>query len=854
FSARPLKDEAESAALGTLMLTPFWKEETADIEAAMHDYVRHFVIICGADETLRKNIEAKMDRVTCLAVQPGEKEISERFQTCAVRVFEEIRRIIAEKSGDSVLIQVVISGEKEYRLFAGLSGLLKTVRLENPKLICQLIETEPGDDPDTIAGRLRENSLSLGDHHIRYQDGRRRVFRLAQAEISENAEIPWKDGGVYLITGGAGGLGLVFAGDIADKVRKPVIILTGCSLPDRDRQIRIEDMKDSGARIEYRQADVTRKEETDRLIRGITEEFGTLDGIIHSAGVIRDSFILKKNKDEFREVLAPKVKGLVNLDEASREIALDFLIMFSSSAGVTGNAGQADYACANAFMDAYAVHRNGLTAEKQRHGRTLAINWPLWKEGGMQVDKESEKMMKQRTGMIPMNRQTGIRALYRGLASGEPQVMVAEGSLSQMKQKLLSAPGSALRRPEKTSQEMMTDTDNLPDNVQTVLIRAVSELLGVRTEDIDADAELSEFGFDSISLTEFANILNEKYKLELIPTIFFEYPTISSFAQYLAEEHRSVFAERFSLRTEAEHPVQVRKDKGKEIPSLKKRGFRSMKMMAVSASEDSEKSVSERAYPQVGGRRFAKQVSPWRYPRGALHPAFPRGAWERGQEATPPTCGYTRVSEPVAIVGMSGRFPMAEDLNKFWQNLAEGRDCITEIPEERWNWRAYYGDPATEANRTNIRWGGFIEGVDEFDPLFFGISPREAELMDPQQRLLMIYAWKALEDAGYSVQTLSGTRTAIFVGTGASGYNELASRAGVAVEGYSSTGAVPSVGPNRMSYFLNIHGPSEPVETACSSSLIAMHRAATALESGACDMAVAGGVNTIVNPDLHISF
>src|SRR5215467_4366529 len=133
---------------------------------------------------------------------------------------------------------------------------------------------------------------------------------------------------------------------------------------------------------------------------------------------------------------------------------------------------------------------------------------------------------------------------------------------------------------------------------------------------------------------------------------------------------------------------------------------------------------------------------------------------------------------------MSGRFPQAEDVDEFWKNLLAGKDCITEIPKQRWAWEAIYGDPRQQVNKTNIKWGGFISGVEEFDPLFFGISPREAELMDPQQRLLMIYVWKAIEDAGYAASSLSGTNTALFVGTRSSGYSERVSRA--AIEGYFS--------------------------------------------------------------------
>ena len=211
-------------------------------------------------------------------------------------------------------------------------------------------------------------------------------------------------------------------------------------------------------------------------------------------------------------------------------------------------------------------------------------------------------------------------------------------------------------------------------------------------------------------------------------------------------------------------------------------------------------------------------------------------------------------NDDVAIVGMSGQFPRARDINEFWQNLVEGKDCISEIPSDRWDWQAYYGNPHKETNKTNIKWGGFIDGVGDFDPLFFGISPREAELMDPQQRLLMIHVWKTIEDAGYSPSALSGTKTAIFVGTAGSGYSGLISQENTPIEGYSSTGIVPSVGPNRMSFFLNLHGPSEPIETACSSSLIALHRAVVSIKNGDCDMAIAGGVNTILAPEVYISF
>ena len=208
----------------------------------------------------------------------------------------------------------------------------------------------------------------------------------------------------------------------------------------------------------------------------------------------------------------------------------------------------------------------------------------------------------------------------------------------------------------------------------------------------------------------------------------------------------------------------------------------------------------------------------------------------------------------VAIVGMSGQFPGATDLEGFWDNLVARKDVITEIPPDRWDWKSIFGDPRREPGKTNVRWGGFIDDVSTFDPLFFRISPREAEAMDPQQRLLMMYVWRAIEDAGYRPSSLEGSNTGLFVGTGSTAYGTRAPGDPGPSEGYGSTGSIPSIGPNRMSHFLDWHGPSEPVETTCSSSLVAIHRAVSALRAGECDLAIAGGINTIVSPDDHIGF
>jgi acyl transferase domain-containing protein len=152
------------------------------------------------------------------------------------------------------------------------------------------------------------------------------------------------------------------------------------------------------------------------------------------------------------------------------------------------------------------------------------------------------------------------------------------------------------------------------------------------------------------------------------------------------------------------------------------------------------------------------------------------------------------------------------------------------------------------------RWGGFLGNVDKFDPHFFGISPREATRMDPQQRLLLEVTWEALEDAGINPDDLAGSRTGVFVGISSYDYSRLQFSSPYIVDAYAGTGNAHSVAANRLSYVLDLQGPSMAIDTACSSSLVAVHQAIRSLRSGETDMALAGGVNLLLSPELTIAF
>ncbi|MDR3478494.1 MAG: beta-ketoacyl synthase N-terminal-like domain-containing protein [Gammaproteobacteria bacterium] len=208
--------------------------------------------------------------------------------------------------------------------------------------------------------------------------------------------------------------------------------------------------------------------------------------------------------------------------------------------------------------------------------------------------------------------------------------------------------------------------------------------------------------------------------------------------------------------------------------------------------------------------------------------------------------------KPIAVIGMSGIFPGASNVEAFWQNLVEGIDAISEIPQDRWNWKQYEGDPQVEANKTNIRWGGFVDDISQFDATFFNISPREAEMIDPQQRLFLQTALAAIEDAGITTTALAKVKTGLFVGAFSNDYAELLHQNGI-TDAYTTTGLIHSILANRVSYLLNLRGPSEAIDTACSSSLVALHHAVQAIQSGDCDVAIVGGVNALVTPSSYLS-
>ncbi|WP_198520502.1 SDR family NAD(P)-dependent oxidoreductase [Kitasatospora sp. CB02891] len=675
-------------------------------------------------------------------------------------------------------------------LDCAVGGTLRTLALEHSRFRGVRLALPGGRPGPEHADRIVEELLNAraGAQDVDHRDGVRRVKELRpfEPQATGTGGFALRDGGTYLITGGAGAIGLHFARFFAGLDRAATVVLAGRSAVD-DRIV--EELSGTRTRVVYRRADLRDPEETSALVAGLTAEFGPLHGVIHSAGVSRDARAVRKTPEEVAAVLGPKVAGTVHLDRATAGQPLDFFVLFSSMSAEAGNPGQADYAYANAFLDAFAARRARLVTAGDRSGTTLAVCWPLWEDGGMTVDDATRELFARKWDMVPLSTEAALAAFVCALAAGEPCCAVVEGLSTGQPEAATAAPAPVA---VAAAPEPVAGDPEVRESTERRVRLMAAEFLLVDESDVDPRAELLELGFDSITLTELVNKVNEQFGLDLLPTVLFECPDIASFTDYLVEHHRA-------------------------------------ELSAGQASPEPAPQPQPEPEPVVV-RVAATAVEPESEPESESEPTA------------------AAADRPVAVIGMAGVFPGSADVDAFWAHLVAGDDLVRPVPDDQ-DRAALLADPVARGMR-----GGFLDAVSAFDARLFGISPNEAALMDPQQRLFLQAVWRSIEDAGYRPSGLAGSRTGIFAGVATHDYDDLLKERGVASEAHAATGIAHSVLPNRVSHLLDLHGPSEAVDTACSSSLVALHRAVRSLREGECELAVAGGVNAILSPGLLRSF
>ncbi|MGP6087640.1 SDR family NAD(P)-dependent oxidoreductase [Antarctobacter jejuensis] len=867
-----------AARTQTHLLRPCWRAAGPGVPLSL---TRHVVFDLTA-----KGLEAAETPVEAHVLRFAPDEAQDALLTVLRALRDQVTALPRSKQGAGAAIQVLVD-DADAPLSRALAGALRSLRIEWPALTAQVVAF----GTHATSSRLRDALAQGGESLVR--EGAE-LFCLGVEElIADRQTCPWHDDGIYLLSGGAGGLGRILAHDIAARANNPTVVLLGRSLASPDTEDLLAALEALGAKAEYHAVDVTRHEQVSACVSDVTRRLGPLTGVIHAAGIALDAWLTDKSDDVMAQVLEPKIAGARALDLATRNAPLELFLCASSIAAVFGNQGQVDYALANGWLDGFAATRNALQREGKRAGRAVSVNWPLWRDGGMRVDPATERQLRTRFGVVPMPTRDGLAALDQAWASGLDQVVVLHGESEKLRQWVqfdgtepTASPAPPLSAAPPPAATAIPRTGPNQEAVTAELSAIVADLSSISVGDIDPEADFAEYGLDSIRMTELAAQVSEAFGVTLSPTALFEFPTVEALARHTAQLAASLRPKvEVSPEPVARPVVQPGAGIVEELTAMVA-DLVKLPISDIDPSEElSEYALDSIAFTELAGQvsaRYGIDVSPAAFyalptleaisvhiASETLQPAVPGPSNDVTPEPTQSV--YAKESTPTpqphltakpkgaategfAIIGMTGAFPGAPDLERFWQNLVEGRDVISRPPAARWDWQAIDGDPRVEQGRCNVHWGGFMEGLDRFDPEFFGISAGEAEVMDPQQRLLMTHVWRVLESSGYAPRSLSGSRTGLFVGMSASSYSGMVAKAGRDIDPRWVTGNVASVGPNRISHLLDLQGPSEPVETACSSSLVALHRGLESLRSGESDMVIAGGVNIMPDETLHVAF
>ncbi|WP_183091492.1 type I polyketide synthase [Streptomyces radicis] len=671
---------------------------------------------------------------------------------------------------------------------AAVWGLIRSAQSEHPDRFTLLdLDGSRASREALVAG------LATGESQLAVREGRFLVPRLAGLGEGAPPAAPFDARRTVLVTGGTGALGALLARHLVTRRGVRRLLLTSRRGPEAAGTL-VDELTALGADVTVAACDVADPDALAALLASLPDEH-PLGAVVHCAGVLDDGVVTALAPERLDAVLRPKADGAWNLHRATRDADLDAFVLFSSAVGTLGSPGQANYAAANAFLDALAEHRRaaGLPA--------TSLAWGLWESGMADTLDERDLARMSRGGLAPMPEERAL-ALFDAALAAERAVLVpaaldgaaaraqrASSPLSPLLAELFPAkdqparresapaPDAPLRRrlagqPEAEQRRLLLDF--LAEHVAAVLGHASPPAL-------DPGSPFRELGFDSLSGIELLLVLGEETGLHLPSTMLFDHPTPDALISHLRDEL-----------------------------------------------------VDDEAAPDDDAPPFAA--------RAASAP-----------EAARPTPAD---DEPIAVVGMGCRFPGGVSTpEELWRLVADERDAVGAFPDNRgWDVEGLYDPDPDAPGKTYAREGGFLYDADRFDPEFFGISPREALALDPQQRLILETAWESLESTGIDPTTLHATSTGVFTGVVTQEYVSLTHRGSERVEGYLLTGTTASVASGRVAYTLGLEGPAVTVDTACSSSLVALHLACQAIRQGECDMALAGGATVMANAGMFLEF
>ncbi|MDE1145034.1 MAG: amino acid adenylation domain-containing protein [Azospirillaceae bacterium] len=464
---------------------------------------------------------------------------SERVRTMGLESLLFLGQALAQ-APDPVQLFIVAAGVQDVAgdppgpsEAALLMGPALVLPRECPWVDCRLVDIVHGSaTPDQTAGRIVDEMADpRGDRLVAYRHNRRWVRDFQPLAIPDAAPGPLRQKGVYLITGGLGGIGLTIARALAQRCQAR-LVLCGRTLPGSDdpRQDTLRRIRETGAEVTVVAADVTNAEDMERLVADILARHGALHGVIHAAGLAAHGALTAKTTAGMATVLAPKVDGTLALADAIADVPLDFLALFSSSSAVLGAAGLMDYAAANAFLDTFAHRRSAAGLP------TVAIGWDAWADVGM-AQGAFTGTVSARQAAQALTAEEGVDAFLRILGQGGlPHIVVSPTDLNAMLADIAAAgradgtPATAVapsyERPELATSFIMPSTPT-----QRQVAALWQEILGIRNVGIHDN--FFDLGGDSLVGAKLVARLNRTFDASLPAVVLYEASTVAALADRL---------------------------------------------------------------------------------------------------------------------------------------------------------------------------------------------------------------------------------------------------------------------------------------------------------------------------------
>ncbi|MDW4905794.1 SDR family NAD(P)-dependent oxidoreductase [Streptomyces sp. ADMS] len=635
--------------------------------------------------------------------------------------------------------------------------------------------------------------------------GELRVARLRESARQTPAPLDVRDDATYLVTGGLGGVGRELTAELVARGARH-LLLVGRRPQDRldpEATALLQELAESGVRAVYRGGGCDTAEAVAAACAPLAD-MPPVRGVLHAAGTLERIPATETGVQEYEASLRGKFAGAWLLHLVSRDWPLDFFVLLSSVSAVWGTDRCAAYAAANGGLDALAAHRvfHGLTA--------LSLAYGPWDLGETGMADSASLDTFARVGVGALDAATG-RAALTGAAPGDSghivvcpldaprfrTVMAGVRPRGLFDAEPVAAGAAAVSEPSDAvplEPSVKDELAALPERTRAGAARThVARILATQLGHADAAAVRHDAGFFDLGLDSIMAV-------DLVNRLSHAFEVVLRTADVF--DHPTV-------TQLADHLLTADPAPGTPVPP----------------------------------------ASPSQAPPTTVERPVPAATPLPGR----PPAGEDTGREPIAVVGMAGRFPGSDSVDELWDLLREGRDPVGPVPEERYDTADFHGD-GVEPGWITTDQGGFLKDIARFDASFFGIPAREAENLDPQQRLLLESAWHALESGGIDPHALRRTRTGVFVGVSYADYARLLAGPGAEqLDAYYSTGTSLNAAAGRLAYSLGLNGPAMAVDTACSSSLVALHLGVRSLRSGETDAVLAGGVNVILDPMASVS-